>query len=56
MLEETETEEARIFCHHFLLMAFRFEGLGPLLPRGYAYHFNFNAVCNIQILCAFLLV
>ena len=49
-----ETEEIRLFVTFFLLMAFQLGGLGP--PLGYANDCNFNAICDIKILCAFLLV
>ena len=53
MLKETETEETRLFVSFLSLMAFRSGGLGP---PGYAYDCYFNGICDIKILCAFLLV
>ena len=58
MLKETENEETKLFCHIFSLVAFRLgedpRPLGP--PTGYADNGNFNAICDIKILCALLLV
>ena len=54
MLRETENEETRLFCHILSLVAFRLGG--GLAPPGYAYDCNFNAICDINIFCAFLLV
>ena len=55
MLKEIENEETRLFCQFLSLVAFRLGGeLGP--PTGYAYDSNFNPICDIKILCAFLLV
>ena len=56
MPKKTETEETRLFCHILLLMVFRLEGADPLAHPGYAYDCNLNALCDIKILCAFLLV
>ena len=59
MLKETETEETRLFCHLLSLVAFRLGGRStPLgLPApGYAYDCNFNAIGDIKILYAFVLV
>ena len=39
----------KLFVSFFLLMTFRLGGLGP-------YDCNFNAMCDVKILCAFLLV
>ena len=50
MLKETKNEETRLFCHILLSVAFRLGGEGA----GYAYDCNFNAICDIKILCAFL--
>ena len=55
MLKETKTEEKKIFFVTFLsLMALQSGGGGG--GAGHAYDFNFNAICDIKILCAFLLV
>ena len=49
-----EIEETRLFCHIFI-----FGGIsigwrrGPPAPS-YAYDCNFNAICDIKILCAYL--
>ena len=43
------------FVTFLSLVAFRLEGPVPPIP-GYAYDYNFNAICDIKILCAFLLV
>ena len=58
MLKETENEETRLFCHIFLIDGTSIGGGGraPWGPPGYAYDCNFNAICDIKILCAFLLV
>ena len=54
ILKETENEETRLFATFLSLVAF---GLGGATPvPGYAYDCNFNAICDIMILCAFLLV
>ena len=37
MVKETETEETRRFCHHFLIGDISIGGGGPLPPPGYAY-------------------
>ena len=51
MLKETKTEEAIGCLVTFLsLVAFQLRG-GP----GFAYDYKFNAICDITILCAFLL-
>ena len=52
MLNETEKEETRFFLSHFFIDGFR---LG-FCPPNYVYHCNFNAICDIKILCAFLLL
>ena len=58
MLKETENEETRLFCPIFIISGISI-GRGPLplapLP-GYVYDCNFNAICDIKILNAFLLV
>ena len=58
MLKETENEETRLFCHIFIIGGISIGGgTGFLAPfRGYACDCNFNAICDIKILCAFLLV
>ena len=57
MLKETENQETRLFCHIFIIGGISIEGdPGSLVPPGYAYSCNFNAICDIKILCAFLLV
>ena len=57
MLKETENEETRLFCHIFMIGGISIGGGGDLLVSpGYAYDCNFNAICNIKILYAFLLV
>ena len=55
MLKETENEEIRLFCHIFIFGGISIGGTGAPAP-GYAYDCNFNAICVIKILCAFLLV
>ena len=59
MLKETENKDTRIFCHIFIISGISIGG-GPGPPEppapGYAYDCNFNAICDIKILCAFLLV
>ena len=53
MLKETEAEEARLFCHIFVI-----GGIWhwwPWPPR-YAYDCSFNPICDIKILRAFLLI
>ena len=56
MLKETETEGTRLFCHIFIIGGISIEG-GPCPPTpGFAYDCNFNAIHDVKILCAFLLV
>ena len=54
MLKETENEEDFFVTFYHL---WHFDS-GPLAPPppGYTYDCNFNAICDIKILCAFLLV
>ena len=52
MLKETENEETIIFVTLLSFVAFR---LGDPCPLGYAYDCNFNTICDLKILCAFLL-
>ena len=59
MLKETENEETRLFCNMFVIGGISMEwgAGGPPGPcSGYAYDCNFNAICDIKILYAFLLV
>ena len=60
MLKETEIEETRLLCFIFviggILMGWGTQAPCPLPHLGYAYECNFNAICDIKILCAFLLV
>ena len=53
MLQDTENEETRLFCHIFIIGGISIGGPGP---PGYTYDCNFNAICDIKNLCAFLLV
>ena len=49
----------QVFCHIFVIGGISIgEGEAKLLgpPPGYAYDCNFNAICDIEILCAFLFV
>ena len=56
MQKETETEETiGLFVTFLSLVAIQLGGGGAGSP-GYAYNCNFNAICDIKILCAFLLV
>ena len=57
MLKETENKETWLFCHNFIFggILIKEGGTGPPVP-GYAYNCNFNAICDIKILYAFLLV
>ena len=54
MLKETENQKTRLFCHIFVIGGISIEGGSG--ARRYAYNCNFNAICDIKILCAFLLV
>ena len=54
MLKETENEETIAFCHISIIGGISVGGGRG--PPGYVYDFNFNAICDIKILCAFLLV
>ena len=58
MLKETENEKTRLFCHIFIIGGISIWGEsglpGPPAP-GYAYDCSFNAICDTQILCPFLL-
>ena len=55
MLKETENEETRfLYCFYHLWHFDR--GPLPFPHPGYTYDCNFNAICDIKILCAFLLV
>ena len=57
MLKETETEETRLFCDICIISGVLIgRGAAPLALSGYAYDCNLNAICDIKILCAFLLV
>ena len=56
MLKETENEETRLFVAFLSLVAFQLGAAGPPGSPGYAYDCNFNAICDIKILYAFLLV
>ena len=59
MLKETKNEESRLFCHIFICGGISVGGRPgpPGAPApGYAYDCNFNAIRDIKILCAFLLV
>ena len=59
MLKETENDEARLFCSIFVFGGILIGGgtRNPWAPApGYAYDGNFNAICDVKILCAFLLV
>ena len=60
MLKETENEETRIFYHIFIIGIISIGGGEPGQPGppapGYAYDCNFNAICDIKVLRAFLLV
>ena len=53
MLKETENKETRLLQHFYLWWHFDW-GAAPV--PGYTYDCNFNAICDIKILCAFLLV
>ena len=59
MLKETENEKAQIFCNIFIIGGILI-GVGPGPPpshrRLHAYDCNFNAICDIKILCVFLAV
>ena len=56
MLKETEAEETiNFFCHIFIFGGILIGGTAAPAP-GYAYDCNFNAICDINILRAFLLV
>ena len=48
MLKETDNEETLLFCHIFII--------GGVSIGGRAYDCNVNAICEIKILCALLLV
>ena len=51
----TENEETQSFCHIFIIGGILIGGGGwaPCLPSaGYVYDCNFNAICDIKILCA----
>ena len=57
MLKETENEETRLFWYIFIVGGISVGGgAGPMPPHVDAYDCNFNAICDIKILCAFLLV
>ena len=61
MLKETENEKNKTFLNIFIIGGISIEGdPGRLVPPppapGYVYYFNSNAICDIKILCAFLLV
>ena len=55
MLKENENEKQCFFATFLSLVAFRLGKLGSPIPS-YAYDCNFNAICDIKILSAFLLV
>ena len=55
MLTVTENEETRLFCQIFIMCGILIGGLPPS-PPGYANDCNYNAICDIEILCGFLLV
>ena len=55
MLKKLKTKKRDFFVTFLSLVAFQLGGPGPPAP-GYAYNCNFNATCDIKILCAFLLV
>ena len=54
MLKETENEETRLFCHIFITDGISIGGGEG--PPDYAYDCNFNGICDIKILYAFLVV
>ena len=59
MLKKTKNEDTKLFWHIFMFGGISIEG-GPGPPGstvpGYTYDCNFNAICDIKILCAFLVV
>ena len=56
MLKKTETEETRLFCHIFIICGISIGAPCLPPPLDYAYDCNFNAICDIKTLCAFLLL
>ena len=51
MLNETGNQETRLFCRIFIIGGI---SIGGTLAPSYAYNFNFNAISDIKVLCAFL--
>ena len=53
MVKETEILETKLFCDIFIIGGISIGGgPGPPAP-GFAYDCNFNAICDIKILCTF---
>ena len=47
MLQETDTEDTRLFCHIFIIGSISIGGLGPGPLPGYAYGGGFNTALFI---------